>query len=364
MPPSNGSDRRNRASRREVHATSNRKKRRTSTELAQGSTSPDSLSSRRTSRESSRSDDSSLSSPVREEENYNRPAAPTSEDNRGLLPASIRDEDDSNLPAASAEEEVHNAPAALARAEVNRSSPPASPSGLSSPVQSNPLPASRTSIGHAALSPASNLTEDVEDIQSAKRCRLLVRPIIKKTVSQRDKSGKRLGDFVANGDTFDENIEKLWSEISEHVKGLARGKHLVDSTKNELDWNDWLRKSRKKITILQIFEYGPALSTAKDRDAFLAACILPEQTDRAGATAEGSLRDVAAQLEEHWRFSLSTTTIGWRLWANYITRNLNRSTWQEQIADPPPATSSISSMLQDHKFRIELKVLRSLAKWR
>ncbi|KAF4145402.1 hypothetical protein GN958_ATG05432 [Phytophthora infestans] len=318
MPPSNGSARRKRASRREVHATPNRKKRRTSTELAQGSTSPDSLSSRRTSRESSRSDDSSLPSPVREEENCNRPAAPASEDNRGLLPASIRDEDDSNLPAASAIEEVYNAPA-----EANRNSPPTSPSGLSSPVQSNSLPASRTSIGHAASSPASNLTEDVEDVQSAKRFRLLVRPIIKKTVSQRDKSGKRLSDFVANGDTFDEIIEKLWSEISEHVKGLAvnddghwsveppaqadwellmqfkRGKHLVDNTKNELDWNDWLRKSRKKTTILQIFEYGSALSTAKDRDAFLATCILPEQTNRAGATAEGSLRDVAAQLEEH-----------------------------------------------------------------
>ncbi|KAF4137118.1 hypothetical protein GN958_ATG13702 [Phytophthora infestans] len=253
------------------------------------------LSSRRTSRESSRSDYSSLPSPVREEENYNRTAAPASEDNRGLLPASIRDEDDSNLPAASAIEEVHNAPAALARAEVNRNTPPTSPSELSSPVQSNSLPVSRSSIGHAASSPASNLTEDVEDVQSAKRFRLLVRPIIKKTVSQRDQSVKRLGDFVANDDTFDEIIEKLWSEICEH---------------NELDWNDWLSKSRKKTTILQIFEYGSALSTAKDRDAFLAACILPEQTDRAGATAEGSLRDVAAQLEEHWRFSFSTTTIG------------------------------------------------------
>ncbi|OWZ23935.1 hypothetical protein PHMEG_0001119 [Phytophthora megakarya] len=200
--------------------------------------------------------------------NCNRPAAPAGEDDSGPLPASTREEDASNSPVTIAIEDDRNTPAALARGEVNHnspaaqaiedgsSSPPSSPSGFASPVQANSLQVSRASIGHAASSPASNPAEGVRDAQSAKRFRLLVRPIIKKTVSQCDKSGKRLDDFVANGDTFDEIIENLWREFSEHVKGLAvnddghwsveppvqanwellmqfkRGKHLVDNTKN------------------------------------------------------------------------------------------------------------------------------------
>jgi hypothetical protein len=87
---------------------------------------------------------------------------------------------------------------------------------------------------------------------------------------------------------------------------------------------------------LLIFEYGVAISKAKDLDTFLSAYIQPEQIDRAGATAECSLREVASKLEEHWGSSFDASTLAWRMWANHITRNLNSPTWQEQIGDPPP----------------------------
>ncbi|ETN04982.1 hypothetical protein PPTG_14705 [Phytophthora nicotianae INRA-310] len=115
--------------------------------------------------------------------------------------------------------------------------------------------------------------------------------------------------------------------------------HLVDNTKSKQAWNQWLVSSRGKTVKLLIFEYGLAISKAKDLEQFLVTCIRPEHTDRAGATAECSHREVAEKLEEHWRSTFDTSTIGWRLRANHITRNLNRSTWQEHVTDPHSSTA-------------------------
>lgn len=204
-------------------------------------------------------------------------------------------------------------------------------------------------------------SQAMEPFAQEKRFQLLVRPIVKSTISQRDSSGNTLDDFVTTGDSFNEIIHNLWNTFKQHGKRRAikqddgwseeapeqsawakvmqfkLNNHLVDNTKSDQAWNQWLVSSRGKTVKLLIFEYGVAISKAKDLDTFEAACIHPEQTDRAGATAECSLREVAEKLKEHWGSSFDTTTIGWRMWANHITRNLNRSTWQEQIGDPPPA---------------------------
>ncbi|KAE9327608.1 hypothetical protein PF008_g16360 [Phytophthora fragariae] len=113
-------------------------------------------------------------------------------------------------------------------------------------------------------------------------------------------------------------------------------KHVVDTTKPEQAWNRWLVKMRGETATLLIYEFGVAITRAQDLSAFKEACISPEQTDRAGATAEVSLREVVASPQEEWGTTFSGEAVIWRMWANHITRNLNRSTWEAAIELPPP----------------------------
>jgi hypothetical protein len=127
-----------------------------------------------------------------------------------------------------------------------------------------------------------------------------------------------LDDFVATGDSFSEIIQRLWNHLSQHVKRRAikhgdgwseeaadqsawekvmqfkLNNHLVDNTKSDQAWNEWLSFISGETVKLLIFEYGVAISKAKDLDTFLSACIQPEQLDGAGATAECSLRVLLA----------------------------------------------------------------------
>ncbi|KAG6959896.1 hypothetical protein JG688_00009878 [Phytophthora aleatoria] len=50
---------------------------------------------------------------------------------------------------------------------------------------------------------------------------LVVQPIIKSTVGQRESSGKTLNEFVVNGPTIEVIINKLWEKFGGRVKGQA-----------------------------------------------------------------------------------------------------------------------------------------------
>ncbi|KAE8973844.1 hypothetical protein PF010_g25575 [Phytophthora fragariae] len=181
---------------------------------------------------------------------------------------------------------------------------------------------------------------------------LLVRPIIKSTIGQRDTSGNTLADVVVNGGSISEIVQKLWEHFSPRVKcrAVKSGdvwsteppdvaqwdkvmqfkvkRHIVDSTKSEHGWNQWLVKPRGDTVILLVYEYGIAISRAQDLEAFKESCIRPQDTDRAGATAESALRDIVASLQEEWGATFQADAVVGRMWANHITRNLNRSTWE------------------------------------
>ncbi|ETI54640.1 hypothetical protein F443_02604 [Phytophthora nicotianae P1569] len=196
-------------------------------------------------------------------------------------------------------------PAASSRARrspfPSTASQPRTPS--SAPRRASPRAASPIGRPEQQL-PASPLNATSHQYQ------LVVQPILKATMSQRDASGESLKDFAVNGSTFREIAHKLWEHFGHHVKGRA--------VKHNGIW------------------YGMALTKAKDLDNFEATCIRPRETDRAGATAEVSLREVANELEAHWGSRFQATTVTWRLWANHITRNLNRSNWREKLLQPPP----------------------------
>ncbi|GMF39810.1 unnamed protein product [Phytophthora fragariaefolia] len=187
------------------------------------------------------------------------------------------------------------------------------------------------------------------------RLQLIVQPIIKSTVGQRDPSGKTL-DFVANGATFDAITHKLWLKFSDRVNGVATkqddtwsiapptehacnhvmqfkwNRHLVPTLKSEQAWNFWVVSLRVETVMLLIYEYGLGIPNARVDEEVLRASVRPENI---GATAESSARDVVEKLQDIWGRTSQGTTATWPMWANAITRNLNRYTWDSAILDPP-----------------------------
>ncbi|ETO63491.1 hypothetical protein F444_18811 [Phytophthora nicotianae P1976] len=89
--------------------------------------------------------------------------------------------------------------------------------------------------------------------------------------------------------------------------------HIVDSEKTEHAWNLWLASRRGKTVKLVIYEYGLADTKTQDLETFLSACIRPEETDRADATAESSLRDLVQQLQAHWEHIFQAEAVVWRM---------------------------------------------------
>ncbi|ETV98055.1 hypothetical protein H310_09345 [Aphanomyces invadans] len=100
--------------------------------------------------------------------------------------------------------------------------------------------------------------------------------------------------------------------------------------------NQWLVKARGETIVLIIYEYGTAVPTQQHLEEFVAMCIGPENTDRAGAIAEQSLRDVVEKLQQQWLPTFQAEAVVWRMWATHRTRNSSRITWDEAILQPPP----------------------------
>ncbi|ETN18712.1 hypothetical protein PPTG_21592 [Phytophthora nicotianae INRA-310] len=98
----------------------------------------------------------------------------------------------------------------------------------------------------------------------------------------------------------------------------------------------WREEARRGQTVkLLIYEYGADIARAQDLEDFKAAHVVPD-TDRAGAPSEGSLGDVAQSLKEAWSTTFQAEDVVWRLWGNHVTTNLDRSTWDAMIQQPPP----------------------------
>ncbi|OWZ23676.1 hypothetical protein PHMEG_0001408 [Phytophthora megakarya] len=147
-----------------------------------------------------------------------------------------------------------------------------------------------------------------------------------------------------------DRIDGEWSVEPHTVAEWSRvmqfkvSKRVVEPTKTAQGWKNWLVKMCGHTVTLAVYEYGLAIATAQDRDQFITECIRPEQTDRAGATAECSLREVVEKLREKWGTTFQAHAAVWRMWANQLTRNLNRSTWDAAVQQPPP--DNIANLLR------------------
>ncbi|EGZ08157.1 hypothetical protein PHYSODRAFT_339998 [Phytophthora sojae] len=149
---------------------------------------------------------------------------------------------------------------------------------------------------------------------------LLLRPIVKATIAQRDTSAETLD----NGGSFDEILQKIWILFSGHVKCRAvrtDGELSVETLKVG-EWDRVMQFRAKKKLKIEMNSSQPAYS-------------LRRPTVRA--------QPLRPRCERLWRDFESTGEatfegegVVWRLWANQLTRNLNRSTWDAAIQQPPP----------------------------
>ncbi|KAH9105185.1 hypothetical protein LEN26_014850 [Aphanomyces euteiches] len=212
------------------------------------------------------------------------------------------------------------------------------------------------------------LVQDVPASASATALyHLVVQPIAKTSLGQRDNSGLEV--FATSGSTFQGILRKLWDQFSPRVKGRAvrsdsewslepvdfsqwakvmqfkARRHMVDDSKSERLWNSWLVQLRGERVNLLLYEYGVAITKNSDHMALLASCVHPQNVDRAGATAETTLRDVVVQLQEKWGSEFQGESVVWRMWANHITRNQDRTTWASAILSPPPDVVQLTHVL-------------------
>ncbi|KAF1772633.1 hypothetical protein GQ600_26094 [Phytophthora cactorum] len=223
------------------------------------------------------------------------------------------------------------------------------------PPQRSPTPrASRSQRARVSLD-ASPENADQHRLQ------LIVQGIVKSTVGQRDSSGKQLESFAANGVSFSDIMHKLCEKFSGKVKGqatkiadawsverpvesawssvmqLKANGRIVPAAKSPELWNRWTASQRGSTATLMIYEYGLGVPNGRILDEFMQACIRPQHTDCSGAAAEVSIREMVSRLQDVWGNTYQASAPTWTMWANEIMRNLDRSTWDAAVLDPPPA---------------------------
>ncbi|OWZ01180.1 hypothetical protein PHMEG_00027488 [Phytophthora megakarya] len=127
--------------------------------------------------------------------------------------------------------------------------------------------------------------------------RLVVAPIVKSTVGQRDATGRHLEIFAASGASFADIMHKLWDKFSGNIKGqavktddtwsletsteaswsnvmqLKVNGRIASATKTPELWNKWIVDQKNNPVTLSIYEYGQAVSNARLLEEFLQACI-------------------------------------------------------------------------------------------
>ncbi|KAG2771148.1 hypothetical protein PC129_g7267 [Phytophthora cactorum] len=190
---------------------------------------------------------------------------------------------------------------------VCRSSPRESSSmrqGVSRPDRTSPTRRSprlsQQSPGHKDNSMPS---EADMPTTNSRLYQLIIRPIVKSAIGQRDISGETLDDIVGNGSSFTDLLNKVWELFCSRIKRRAvkrdeewsvvvpdmqdwskvmqfkSKRHIVDSTKLEQAWNSWPHSVRGQTIKLLIYEYGAAITTVPTLADFKRACIVPLVTD-------------------------------------------------------------------------------------
>ncbi|KAG2773136.1 hypothetical protein JG687_00018447 [Phytophthora cactorum] len=210
---------------------------------------------------------------------------------------------------------------------------------------STPSPRTRISpYPHMVRTPARRSPSAEQPAGVRQQLTLVVQPIIKPTIGQRDSSGVTLEDITLRARIKGRAVKTddgwlLRPVIIEDRAKLMQFRfkhHGVETTKSKEAWDQWVRSTHRQTVHLLVYEYGLTITKAQDLQEFKESCIQPPQTDRLDAAAEVTLLDVISQLQEHWRETFQGAAVVWRMWANHIARNMNSSTWTDLITQASP----------------------------
>lgn len=248
--------------------------------------------------------------------------------------------------------------AATQQAASDHTRTPSRPTRVSLDSRATTSPATTSTPSRAATNTQSTLS----------LYQLTVRPLVKSTVGQRDSTGTVLDDFIVTGGSFADITQKLWDKYHHQIKGravktedgwcmvapertdwnklmqLKFKKKVVDNSKTDSEWSAWLVRTRGQPVTLMIYHYGLAIARQVEFDEFTEACIRPDHTDRSGAAAEPSVKEMAIRLQDQWRDTYQAPTVTWRMWATDVMRSNPRAMWDAAIARGPP--SSIQHLFQ------------------
>lgn len=188
---------------------------------------------------------------------------------------------------------------------------------------------------------------------------MTVQVTVKKTINQKDKSGKTLEPYIVTGQSFTAILQKLWDKYARHVKARAKHadngwesvpptmdewkevmqfrfkKHPVESGREEAEWNTWIPSTRGRTVSLLVYEYGMAIATNHDLQEFKKACVDSEETNRGGAASDNVLRSIVEQLRARWERTFRAEDIVWMMWATHIGA-MERWNRDGAINGPPP----------------------------
>ncbi|KAG3114578.1 hypothetical protein PI125_g6308 [Phytophthora idaei] len=93
---------------------------------------------------------------------------------------------------------------------------------------------------------------------------------------------------IADAWSVERPVESAWNSV---VQFKANGR-IVPAAKSPELWNWWTAYQLGSTVTLMIYEYGLGVPNARILDEFMQACIRPQHTDRSGAAAEVSIREM------------------------------------------------------------------------
>ncbi|EEY59977.1 uncharacterized protein PITG_13141 [Phytophthora infestans T30-4] len=163
------------------------------------------------------------------------------------------------------------------------------------PTRLTALRSQRSSTSHTRVSPyPERVRTRVRRSPSAahseerRQLALVVQPIIKATIGQRDASGVTLDKRTVCGAMFNDIITSLFEKLRSHIKGRAAKtngewslqttfqeerhkrmqfrfkRHMIESTKTEDAWAQWVKSTRRHTVQLLVYEFDLEITKAQD----------------------------------------------------------------------------------------------------
>ncbi|KAF0703451.1 hypothetical protein AaE_015372 [Aphanomyces astaci] len=209
---------------------------------------------------------------------------------------------------------------------------------------------------------------------------IVLDPLIKDTVGQRNTSAIKLAPYVCGGSTWSEIQTKIFTKFKTKCLGLAErnddgawavldddiseshfgrifalryGSH-TKKLEDESKMNEWLVSIRSARISLSIYKYGNEVATKDQLVDFTARCVAPRNQDRSGAPTEATIQEYMAKLHTKWDDTWEAAYPIWRIWATYVVKPPLLA-WESRVQQMPPphVLARLKPRISGHQVRME-----------